>query len=344
MARTMRCAIVGSGTRNARAISSVVRPPSSRSVSATRASVESTGWQAMKISRSRSSPIVVVERRVEVRRRDRLLAASSSRAELLVLALEQLRCGAAGRSPRCLRRRHQPGARVVRDARLGPLLERGDQRVLRQVLGQADVAHDRARGRRSAGRTRSARPPRSRAARRPTRRHSRLLAPRSAARSRSSCSRSSGVNASPKSSASKTWRISISALADRVRAALDPLDRLVHRRDLPDPVAGDQLLGLGERAVDHGRCRRRSATRAPLRARVQPLAGQHDAGLDQLLVELAHRGEQLRVGHHARSAVLVALTSTMTRIVSPSDWGSLHRRRTGPRNRHAGEIFFQAGR
>ena len=43
------------GTRYARAISCVVSPPSSRSVSATRASVESTGWQAVKISRSRSS-------------------------------------------------------------------------------------------------------------------------------------------------------------------------------------------------------------------------------------------------------------------------------------------------
>ena len=43
LARTMRWATVGSGTRNARAISSVVRPPSKRSVSATRASVESTG-------------------------------------------------------------------------------------------------------------------------------------------------------------------------------------------------------------------------------------------------------------------------------------------------------------
>ncbi len=38
-----RWAMVGSGTRNARASSSVVRPPSSRSVSATRASMLSTG-------------------------------------------------------------------------------------------------------------------------------------------------------------------------------------------------------------------------------------------------------------------------------------------------------------
>ena len=36
---------------------------------------------------------------------------------------------------------HEPGARVVRDARLGPLLEGGDERLLREVLGQRDVAH-----------------------------------------------------------------------------------------------------------------------------------------------------------------------------------------------------------
>src|SRR5688572_696296 len=36
----------------------------------------------------------------------------------------------------------------------------------------------------------------------------------------------------------------------RVRAALYPVDRLLHGLDLPDPVASDQLLGLGERTVD----------------------------------------------------------------------------------------------
>ena len=37
---------------------------------------------------------------------------------------------------------HEPGARVVRDARLRPLLESDDECVLGQFLGQADVAHD----------------------------------------------------------------------------------------------------------------------------------------------------------------------------------------------------------
>src|SRR5262245_54825160 len=34
------------------------------------------------------------------------------------------------------------------------------------------------------------------------------------------------------------------------RGTLQPRDRLVHRLDLPQPEAGDQLLGLGERPVD----------------------------------------------------------------------------------------------
>src|SRR6185369_508963 len=37
-----------------------------------------------------------------------------------------------------------------------------------------------------------------------------------------------------------------------VGAALDPLHRLLEGAHLHQPVAGDQLLGLGEGAVDHG--------------------------------------------------------------------------------------------
>ena len=54
-ARESRRFIVSSETRNARAISSVVRPPSARSVRATCASSPSDGWQQVKISSSRSS-------------------------------------------------------------------------------------------------------------------------------------------------------------------------------------------------------------------------------------------------------------------------------------------------
>jgi hypothetical protein len=54
-ARTSRCAIVGSDTRNARAISSVPSPHTRRSVIATWLSVESAGWQHVNTSRRRSS-------------------------------------------------------------------------------------------------------------------------------------------------------------------------------------------------------------------------------------------------------------------------------------------------
>src|SRR5258708_35211446 len=40
-------------------------------------------------------------------------------------------------------------------------------------------------------------------------------------------------------------------------AALDPLDRLFHRPDLPQPEACDQLLGPGEGPVDHDPVRSR---------------------------------------------------------------------------------------
>ena len=57
LVRVSRFATVASGTRNARAISAVVSPVRLRSVSATRPSIGSAGWQHVKISRRRSSSI-----------------------------------------------------------------------------------------------------------------------------------------------------------------------------------------------------------------------------------------------------------------------------------------------
>src|SRR2546428_8161729 len=61
--------------------------------------------------------------------------------ELPVLALEELVAAPEVDRP-MLRRGHKPRAWVVRDARLRPLLERGDESVLRELFGQTDVAHD----------------------------------------------------------------------------------------------------------------------------------------------------------------------------------------------------------
>ena len=131
--------MVGSGTRKARAISSVVRPPSRRSVSAMRASVESTGWQAVNTRRNRSSPIVIVERGIEIWLRHLLLDLELV-TELLMFSFEQL-VAAEEIDRSMLRARHQPSAGPFRDARFGPLLERRDEGLLRQLLGNADVAH-----------------------------------------------------------------------------------------------------------------------------------------------------------------------------------------------------------
>src|SRR5215813_9058033 len=77
----------------------------------------------------------------------------------------------------------------------------------------------------------------------------------------------------------------------RIGAALGPLERLLHRLDLPDPEAGDELLRFGERPVDDGLLPAREAHALPLSARMEAFAGEHDSRLHQLLVELAHFGE-----------------------------------------------------
>ena len=109
------------------------------------------------------------------------------------------------------------------------------------------------------------------------------------------------------------------------RRALEPLERLLARRALPDPEAGDQLLGLGERAVDDGALPALEAHARALGARVQAVAGEHHAGLDELLVVLRHRVSLLRVGSRAASDSGSPGTSTMKRIVPPrGDRGSTH--------------------
>ena len=138
LARTIRLAIVGSAARNPRAISSVVRPPSSRRVSAILASVDSTGWQEMNISRSRSSSIFpVVQHGVELGG-SAVLRRFQFAAEQVQLAAEPFVPADLVDGP-VLGGEHEPGAGVGRDALGRPLLQRGDEGVLRQFLRQADV-------------------------------------------------------------------------------------------------------------------------------------------------------------------------------------------------------------
>ena len=90
------------------------------------------------------------------------------------------------------------------------------------------------------------------------------------------------------------------------RSLLDPLDRLLARVDLEQPPPGDQLLALGERAVDHARPVAVEADLEALRARRQALAADHHAGLGQLLVVATHRREHLRhrLGGHVHLLAL----------------------------------------
>src|SRR5712692_2921941 len=61
------------------------------------------------------------------------------------------------------------------------------------------------------------------------------------------------------------------------RSALDPFDRLIPRLDLPQPKAGDQLLGLGKGPVDYRRLPCGEPNARALRRRLKPLAREHHA-------------------------------------------------------------------
>jgi hypothetical protein len=62
-------------------------------------------------------------------------------AELLMFALQAL-VAAQMIDGAMLGGRHQPGAGITRYSSFRPLFERGNQRILRQLLGRADIAND----------------------------------------------------------------------------------------------------------------------------------------------------------------------------------------------------------
>src|SRR5690242_6119403 len=108
-------------------------------------------------------------------------------------------------------RRHEPRTRVVRDTRLRPPLERGHQRVLRQILRQPHVAREAGQ----AGNELRRLDPPHRIDRPVDVRHSAGRCQRRfwfaiSARTRASRAFVSGVMFEPKSSSSNTWRISTS--------------------------------------------------------------------------------------------------------------------------------------
>ena len=86
-----------------------------------------------------------------------------------------------------------------------------------------------------------------------------------------------------------------------------------------------------------------------LRRRMQALARLHDAGLDHLLVELAHRRQQFRARHHAGFCILAGLhnhheSHRHAPFVSlgPTTASAFINKTTGVlRHRHVGENYFK---
>src|SRR6202040_2385659 len=68
-------------------------------------------------------------------------------------------------------------------------------------------------------------------------------------------------------------------VAVRRGAALGPVDRLLLRVDLDQPVTGDQLLRLGERSVDDGGPSAGEFYARPFRAGLQTRKIKQDSGL-----------------------------------------------------------------
>src|ERR1700676_5633430 len=79
-----------------------------------------------------------------------------------------------------------------------------------------------------------------------------------------------------------------------VGATLDPLDGLFEGLDLQDRETSDELLGLGERAVDDGTRVAREFDACAFGAGMEAIEGEQDASLAELFVVLAHLEQYLR--------------------------------------------------
>src|SRR5262245_1833192 len=78
---------------------------------------------------------------------------------------------------------------------------------------------------------------------------------------------------------------------------LQPRHRVVDVLDLPQPVAGDELLRFGEGSVDHGPLRARKPYALCFRAWMKPFPRLHDARLHEFFVVLGHIPQELFSRH-----------------------------------------------
>src|SRR5215208_387286 len=83
--------------------------------------------------------VILVDHAVEIRHGCPLLGLDLA-TELVALALEEI-ASSEEIDGAMLGGGHEPGARIVRDARLWPTLERRDERVLGELFSETHVAH-----------------------------------------------------------------------------------------------------------------------------------------------------------------------------------------------------------
>src|SRR2546423_4572644 len=276
----MRWAMVDAGTRKARAISSVDKPQRARRVSATRASLERTGWHAMKIRPRRSSP-----------------TSSSTSASTSTLS----RARSASRPiSSCLRssawRRRM---RSIAWCFAVPISQAPG------FSGTPETGH------RSSAATRASCARSSAVARSPTMRASPAMSRADSMRQIASIARFASVAGVPVMARAPSHALELEDLTDLegpavVGCPLQPLEGLVHRTHLPQPVTGDQLLGLRERPVDDGALLAIETNAPALGARVEPAGLEHHTRLDQLFVELLVLRHRLR-GRGGRALRLALL-------------------------------------
>src|SRR6202521_838800 len=91
------------------------------------------------------------------------------------------------------------------------------------------------------------------------------------------------------------------------RAAQCPCNRLFLRLDLDHPVAPKQLLRLGERPIGRSALAAGELDPRALLAGVQPVEREHHPRFGQLIVVLAHRGNQPGVRSKVRLSLFVPL-------------------------------------
>ena len=133
LARLIRWAMVASGTRNAWAISAVVKPPTARNVSAIAEAGVNAGWQHMKRRTSVSSSCGAVSMAVDSGAWGRLQGHLA-----FATAASRFAANVVGHPPEGDLR--QPCAGIVRQAIARPLHRRGKRRLLNGVLRRREVA------------------------------------------------------------------------------------------------------------------------------------------------------------------------------------------------------------